>query len=126
MKSRKPLYYALLLLFLIAGAAVIYVTGNRVRLPYADEMEEASRLHVKVAEAVKEERLARGYALVPEDTLDGPVETNISALFCHDASIWGKDTKKKRNGQTSSQIIYRNPKATGCQWLRWRGLLSRQ
>ena len=69
MKSRKPLYYALLLLFLIAGASVIYVTGNHVRLPYADEMEEASRLHVKVVEAVREERLARGYALVPEDTL---------------------------------------------------------
>lgn len=69
MSKRKQVCYALLLLFLAAAAFVIYLTGNRVRLPYADQMEAASRLHVKVVQAVKEERLARGYALVPEDRL---------------------------------------------------------
>ena len=69
MNKRKQICYAFLLLFLAAAAFVIYLTGNRVRLPYAEEMEAASRLHVKVVQAVKEERLARGYELVPEDRL---------------------------------------------------------
>ena len=70
MSKRKLIYTALLLLFTAAAALVIYISGNRVRLPYADEMEEASRLHIKVVQAVKEERLSRGYPLVPEDTLE--------------------------------------------------------
>ena len=69
MSKRKLIYTAFLLLFAAAATLVIYLTGNRVRLPYSDEMEAASALHVKVVQAVKEERLARGYALVPEDTL---------------------------------------------------------
>ena len=88
MKRRKTLYYALLLCFLAAGTILIYVTGSRVRLPYADEMEEASRLHVKVAQVIKEERLARGYPLVPEDTLQigllgeefTPITTSVGNL----------------------------------------------
>ncbi|MBO4872126.1 MAG: poly-gamma-glutamate system protein [Lachnospiraceae bacterium] len=69
MTKRKQFGYALLLLALTAAALLIYLTGRRIRLPYADEMDAASRLHVQVVEAVKEERLARGYELVPEDRL---------------------------------------------------------
>ncbi len=81
MSKKKLLYYAGLLLFLAVAAAVIYRLGHHVRLSYADEMEEASRLHEKVAEAIRTERLARGYALDPEDKLGiGFIGTESSAI----------------------------------------------
>ncbi|MBR6703910.1 MAG: poly-gamma-glutamate system protein [Lachnospiraceae bacterium] len=95
MNRRKQILYALLLLFLTAAAALIYVTGNRVRLSYAEEMEAASRLHVKVVQAVKEERLARGYALVPEDTLElGLLGEEITAITTSLGNLEAKRTSQ--------------------------------
>ena len=95
MSRRKQILYALLLLFLTAAAALIYMTGNRVRLPYDKEMEAASRLHVKVVQAVKEERLARGYALVPEDTLElGLLGEEITAITTSLGNLEAKRTSQ--------------------------------
>lgn len=70
MKLKRKHYQYLIVLGLLAAAAlIIWLAGHRVRVPYADEMQEAAVLHRRVVAAVKEERLQRGYALVPEDTL---------------------------------------------------------
>lgn len=95
MKQRKPLYYAGLLLFLAAAACVIWLCGRRVRLPYADEMEEASRLHVRAVSAVREERLARGYALAEEDVLKlGLIGSEYSAITTSLGSLEAKRTSQ--------------------------------
>ena len=81
MKERKLLWQGLVALALIPCVLLIYLTGRRVRLPYADEMESAARLHGQVVAAVKAERLRRGYELVPEDRLAlGLMGNQISAI----------------------------------------------
>ncbi|MBP3729753.1 MAG: poly-gamma-glutamate system protein [Lachnospiraceae bacterium] len=86
---KKPFVYHLCLLaFLILAALGIYLSGRRVRLPYADQMQEAAALHRRALQAVKEERLRRGCAMVPEDTLQigllgeqiSPITTSLGSL----------------------------------------------
>ncbi len=86
--KKRFVYHLCLLAFLILAALGIYLTGRRVRLSYADQMQEAAALHRKVVALVKKERLARGYALVPEDTLQiglmgeqiTPITTSLGSL----------------------------------------------
>ena len=86
--KKSFVYHLCLLAFLILAALGIYLTGRRVRLPYADQMQEAAALHRKVSAAIKEERLKRGYALAPEDSLEigylgeylTPITTSLGSL----------------------------------------------
>ena len=68
-KARKLMLHGLVAALLTVSVLGVYLSGRRVRLPYADEMEAAARLHQQVVAAVRAERLARGYALAEEDTL---------------------------------------------------------
>ncbi len=86
---------AILLLFLVAAAFLIDLAGKRVRLSCSDEMEAASALHVKVVQAVKEERLARGLGLVPEDTLQiGLLGEEITDITTSLGSVEAKRTSQ--------------------------------
>lgn len=86
--KKKMLYYSLLLAFLLAAAAGIYMSGKKVRLPYADIMEKAAERHAAAAALIKQERLSRGYPLAEEDRLGigllglqtSPITTSLGAL----------------------------------------------
>ena len=93
--KRKLLYDTGLLLFLAAAAAAIWLAGRRVRLPYADEMEEAAKLHSLVVEAVREERLARGYEIAEGDRLQlGLIGAESSAITTSLGSLEAKRTSQ--------------------------------
>ena len=86
--KKKLRYHLILLAFLALAALGIFLSGHRVRLDYAEEMQAAAALHKQVVALVKEERLARGYALAPEDTLQigligeqiTPITTSLGSL----------------------------------------------
>ncbi|MBO4837953.1 MAG: poly-gamma-glutamate system protein [Lachnospiraceae bacterium] len=79
--KRKHYHYLILLVLLAAAALGIWLAGRRVRVSCADQMQEAAALHRQVVAAVKEERLRRGYELVPEDTLQiGLMGEHITAI----------------------------------------------
>ena len=82
MKLKRKHYQYLIVLGLLAAATlIIWLAGHRVRVSYADQMQEAAALHRQVVAAVKEERLRRGYPLVPEDTLQiGLMGEHITAI----------------------------------------------
>lgn len=69
MKNHKLKYYSLLLLFLAAAVAGLFLLAKEEPHPSRDLMMEAAKLHERVTEAVKKERLARGFELIPEDHL---------------------------------------------------------
>lgn len=91
--KRKHYQYLIVLVLLAAAALIIWLAGHRVRLPYAEQMEEAADLHSRVVAAVKEERLNRGYPLVPEDTLGlGLMGEHITAITTSLGSLEAKRT----------------------------------
>ena len=80
-QRRRLVLHGLVAALLAVSVLGIYLAGHRVRLPYADEMEAAARLHRQVTNAVRTERLRRGYDLAPEDTLGlGFMGTRISPI----------------------------------------------
>ena len=73
--------HGLVAVLLAAAAVLINLSGRRSRLPYADEMEAAARLHQQIVTAVRAERLSRGYELAPEDKLSlGLMGTQLSPI----------------------------------------------
>ena len=72
----------LVLLSLLAGLAAPLKEADIQRLPYADVMEEAARLHQKAGELIKAEKLRRGIELAEEDVwgigIMGPHYTAIT------------------------------------------------
>lgn len=85
MKRRLTLH-GLVALLLGLAVLIIYLSGRRVRLPYADEMEAAADLQRQVTASVRAERLNRGYVLAEEDRLGlglmgvqvSPITTSLS------------------------------------------------
>ena len=95
MTRKKLLSYTGLLVFLLIAGLAIYLAGRRVRLPYAEEMEAADRLHRQVTAAVKAERLARGCALAPEDVLEiGLIGAENSAITTSLGNLEAKRTSE--------------------------------
>ena len=80
-EKRRLMGHGLVAALLAVAVLFVWITGRRVRLPYADEMEVAATLHRQVVAAVRAERLHRGYDLAPEDTLGlGLMGTHISPI----------------------------------------------
>ncbi len=92
MKKRKWILHGLVAVLLMVSVLAIYLSGRRVRLPYADEMEAAAQLHQQVVAAVRAERLRRGYELADEDTLQfGLMGTAVSPVT---TSLGSKEAKR--------------------------------
>ena len=93
MRPRKLLWHGLAAALLALAVLIIYLSGRRTRLPYADEMEAAATLHRQVVAAVRAERLRRGYALSEEDSLGlGLMGTQISSITTSLGSVEAKRT----------------------------------
>ena len=68
--KRRPLIAILCLsLALILGAFALWVGRRSPKVPYADEMEAAARLHEQASALIRAEKARRGVALAEEDTL---------------------------------------------------------
>ncbi len=82
------------LALLIAGAAIL-VTGQHRRLPCADRMEAAARLHERAAALIRAEKERRGVALAEEDTLGiGLLGYDFTAIMTTAAGLEEKRTSQ--------------------------------
>ena len=69
MKGRPILAWACLALALLLAGSALWLGRQPQRLPYADTMEAAARLHERAAALIRAEKARRGVALAEEDTL---------------------------------------------------------
>jgi len=94
-KRRKLIFHGIVALLLAVAVVIIYLSGRHVKRPYGERMEDAARLHQQVVAAVRNERLRRGYDLVPEDTLGlGLMGVQISPITTSLGSVEAKRTSQ--------------------------------
>ncbi len=94
MKKRAIAWICLGLALLIGGAGIL-TYAHRHRLPCADQMAAAARLHEQAASLIRAEKARRGVALADEDTLGiGLLGYDFTAIMTTTAGLEEKRTSQ--------------------------------
>jgi len=94
MKKRAIAWICLGLALLIGGAGIL-TYAHRHRLPCADQMAAAARLHERAASLIRAEKARRGVALADEDTLGiGLLGYDFTAIMTTTAGLGEKRTSQ--------------------------------
>ena len=94
MKKRTIAWICLGLALLIGGAGIL-TYAHRHRLPCADQMAAAARLHEQAASLIRAEKARRGVALADEDTLGiGLLGYDFTAIMTTTAGLEEKRTSQ--------------------------------